>query len=238
MSFFSCSDRKAVVNNRGNIEVHELGPAGKILVLAPHPDDEVFAVGGLMSLMTCSGYDATVLAVTDGEASHAESKRVTRAEIRKIRLAETRRAYRELGINPIRVRMGIPDSQVCQHEGRLRRELEGHLDGASLVLAPIESDGHPDHNSVGHIARVLTASSGLPLWRYAVWARLHQERIAGGLPLSVLLPEGVALRMRCAVQEYSSQFNALGPDPEDGPVLPADFEQHFIANKEFLWPAN
>lgn len=226
------------MNSCATIEIADLGEKGKAIVLAPHPDDEVFAVGGIMRLMIRSGYDVMVLAVTDGEASHARSARITPQELRNIRLGETARAYRQLGIDPCRIRMKFPDSQVCSRERQLRDELDAHIDGATVVLAPLETDGHPDHDTVGRVARELGQNHGVPLWQYAVWARLNEERITQGSPFAVLLTHDVALRKCRAMQTYSSQFIALGPEPEDGPVLPADFVQHFSGNEEFLWPAS
>lgn len=239
MSFWSCPGKsRAAVISEATLEVAALGSRGKALVLAPHPDDEVFAVGGILSLMTGCGYDVVVLAVTDGEASHARSARVTPEELRETRLGETTRAYRQLGIDPCRIRMRLPDSQVCSRERQLREELDVHMDGATIVLAPIETDGHPDHDTVGRVADELGQSRGVPLWQYAVWARLNEERITQGGPFTVRLTPEVALRKCRAMQTYSSQFIALGPEPEDGPVLPADFVQHFSGNEEFLWPAS
>ena len=51
----------------------------RVVVVAPHPDDEVLAAGGLMRWMACRGREVLVVGVTDGEASHARSARVTPA---------------------------------------------------------------------------------------------------------------------------------------------------------------
>jgi LmbE family N-acetylglucosaminyl deacetylase len=225
------------MNSRGVVTADGLGRQGTALVLAPHPDDEVFGVGGLMSMLPGSGYNVVVLAVTDGEASHGQSSLVTPAEIRDIRLAETERAYRQLGIGPARHRLGLPDAGLHSLEAPLRRDIEPYLHGATVLLAPLETDGHPDHDIVGKVACDVSRDFGLALWRYAVWARLHEERIGQGDPFKVPLPSSVVHRKQRAMEEYESQFFPLGPNPEDGPVLPGNFAQHFAAGEEFLWPA-
>ena len=48
------------------LAVGDLGPRGRAVIVAPHPDDEVFAVGGTMALLDWAGYEVEVVAVTDG----------------------------------------------------------------------------------------------------------------------------------------------------------------------------
>ena len=50
------------------LRLDELGRQGRVVVIAPHPDDEVFAVGGLMTMLAWAEYELEVGAVTDGEA--------------------------------------------------------------------------------------------------------------------------------------------------------------------------
>ena len=42
----------------------------RLVVVAPHPDDEALGAGGLLQHMTRIGVEAMLVAVTDGEASH------------------------------------------------------------------------------------------------------------------------------------------------------------------------
>ena len=147
-------------------------------------------------------------------------------------------AYARLEIHPRRFRLGLPDSDVQSHAGPLREGLTERICGAALVLAPIDSDGHPDHDVTGRIAQEAAKEWGVPLWRYAVWAHLHPERITQGCPHAVRLPLDVRRRKQQAIGAYQSQFHALGPLPEDGPVLPDGFRKHFEQPWEFLWPSH
>ncbi|WP_424188127.1 PIG-L deacetylase family protein [Actinokineospora sp. G85] len=67
-----------------------------LVVVAPHPDDEVLGVGGLMAL---SG-QVRLIAVTDGEASHPGSSARTPAEMAATRRRETADALAVLGVSP------------------------------------------------------------------------------------------------------------------------------------------
>jgi LmbE family N-acetylglucosaminyl deacetylase len=190
-----------------------------------------------MTLFVWAGYELEVLAVTDGEASHARSSRITPAKLRELREQETMRAYRELGIVPQRLRFGLPDSDVASHAEVLRQMLEVRLADASVVLAPIPTDGHPDHDVVGQMTIDVAREQGRPCWGYAVWARLHPDRIIQEGGVRVRIPKEVLLRKRRAADQYISQLEALGPDPQDGPVLPEDFLSHFTEAEEPLWLA-
>ena len=49
--------------------LHQWRPR-RLVVVAPHPDDEVLGAGGLLQYMGRVGVEMVVVAVTDGEASH------------------------------------------------------------------------------------------------------------------------------------------------------------------------
>lgn len=209
----------------------------RVAVVAPHPDDEVFAVGGAMVCLARRGCPIEIVAVTDGEASHASSSRITPAELRVVREEESWAAYRLLGLSPAIHRLGLPDSRVTDCADALRIHLRERLAGVALVLAPIETDGHPDHDVVGAVTAEVARDLGVRLVRYAVWARLNPERIVQGPPCHFQLPECLRERKHAAIRVYKSQLVPLGPLPEDGPVLPEGFLDHFSEETELLWPA-
>ena len=54
--------------------VAELVPPGsRLVVVAPHPDDEILGAGGLLAATARAGRDLLLVAVTDGQASHPGS---------------------------------------------------------------------------------------------------------------------------------------------------------------------
>ncbi|RYF32509.1 MAG: hypothetical protein EOO26_11285, partial [Comamonadaceae bacterium] len=58
---------------------HEVVGARRAVVVAPHPDDEVLSVGGLLAMLSNNGaarsddFVVTAITVTDGAASHTGS---------------------------------------------------------------------------------------------------------------------------------------------------------------------
>ena len=56
------------------VAAHELvTPGQRAIIVAPHPDDEVLACGGLLQLLAAQGTRTVVVAATDGDASHPGS---------------------------------------------------------------------------------------------------------------------------------------------------------------------
>ncbi|HEY0787056.1 MAG TPA: PIG-L family deacetylase, partial [Thermoanaerobaculia bacterium] len=76
----------------------------RMLVVAPHPDDETIGCGGLLALHVAEGRDCRVIVVTDGSA-HAGASPAGRRE------EEVRRALTILGSAEVEF-LGIPDRQA------------------------------------------------------------------------------------------------------------------------------
>ena len=74
----------------GRPKLRMLTPPATAVVVAPHPDDEVLGVGGLLSLLARAGTAIHVVAVTDGEASHPKSPTLTPQELAARRISESR----------------------------------------------------------------------------------------------------------------------------------------------------
>ena len=72
-------------------------PPATAVVIAPHPDDEVLGVGGLLTLLARTGTAVHIVAVTDGEASHPESPTLTPRALAARRIAESAARARDPG---------------------------------------------------------------------------------------------------------------------------------------------
>jgi LmbE family N-acetylglucosaminyl deacetylase len=139
---------------------------GALLVVAPHPDDEILGAGGLIRTWAARGADVSVLSVSDGEA--AEPARHNLGAIRRGELTE---ALRKLCPTHVSVtRLGLPDGQIAHHVNRLRNAILSLARGPLTLIAPYEHDGHPDHEAVGGVCLEFARSQQVPIARYAIWA--------------------------------------------------------------------
>jgi LmbE family N-acetylglucosaminyl deacetylase len=124
------------------IEFHGGGP---VLVVAPHPDDEVLGAGGTIARLAAMDADVFVAIVTRGDPSifSEESIETTRREAVE--------AQRLLGVRKTIFLEGFPaalvDTVPQAHLNAVLSELLDQVD-PELILAPFPGDLHLDHRRI------------------------------------------------------------------------------------------
>ncbi|WP_258177216.1 PIG-L deacetylase family protein [Streptomyces solincola] len=217
------------------MERYALPAAGRVVVVAAHPDDEVLGAGGALALLAAAGCALTVVSVTDGEGSHPGSTRITPGRLAEVRAGELRAALARLGAGGAEVvRLGLPDTGVAGHEDGLAAVLGDLLPGAALCLAPWTGDVHGDHEAAGRAALAAARAAGVPCRLYPVWmwhwATPGDPRVPWQRAARIDLPPEALARKRAAVEQFASQIRPLGPGPEDAAVLPpAELAHHLRA---------
>lgn len=161
------SDQSSWIDRIEQLPLAPQPPPGRVVVLSAHPDDEVLAIGAWLA--TQADRELVFVTASDGEASHPDSAVVTPDDLRTLRPTELIAALRSLGVTQPQVqRLRLPDGGLADDPASLAAALAPWVDGAGLVLAPFEHDGHPDHDAVG--AAALAACAGAtPVWRFPIW---------------------------------------------------------------------
>jgi LmbE family N-acetylglucosaminyl deacetylase len=197
-----------------------IGPGQRWLVLAPHPDDEVLATGGLLQRLAAARVPVGVLLLTNGGNNPWPQRWLERrwsldaeasARWGARRQAETERALAHLGLDPREVltAIGWPDGGLTQlldtdPEGcvaRLANEFERTR--PTHVAVPGAGDRHPDHNAAAVMA-VLAAERLAQAPRLLSY-QIHGPAIAQAQILLALEPEQVR-RKRQALGEHQTQI--------------------------------
>jgi LmbE family N-acetylglucosaminyl deacetylase len=144
-----------------------------MVVIAPHPDDEILGPGGLIADQKRRGLPVLVIAVTDGEAAYPEADGLAH-----IRQMEQEQALRKLGVaSRDIIRLHLPDSEVSDYESQLTRLLTPFIAKDSLIVAPWSFDFHPDHEACGRVANRVAQVVGAALVSYLFWT-WHRSGIA------------------------------------------------------------
>ncbi|WP_436535304.1 PIG-L deacetylase family protein [Actinoplanes sp. HUAS TT8] len=211
-----------------------LDSAGPPLIVAPHPDDEILGVAGLMFLLGA----ADLAAVTDGEASHPGSTVHTPSALAAIRRAETTEALRRLGLGSAAVhRLGHPDGGI--DEDTLAKELAGLLTPGRWCLTTWRGDGHPDHEATGRAAARACAETGARVLEYPIWAWHWSYPESPDVPWDrahrVDLPPAAQAAKAAAIAAFPSQTAPLGPDPADAAILPPHVVARFTRPFEVIF---
>ena len=223
-------------------ERHPLRPldtvAGPVAVVAPHPDDESLACGGLLAGLASAGVAVRVVVVTDGTGSHPASLRYPPGRLRALREAETLAALAALGLTASAVRfLRQPDGRLGACEpAPIVSTLAGAIGDARTVVAPWDRDPHPDHVATAALVATACARLGTPRRvAYPVWAWLRgEEAPATGTPWRLDIA-AVRDRKRRAVAAHRSQTTALIDDDPDGFVLSAQLLAPFDRDWELFW---
>lgn len=209
--------------------------AGRIVVVAPHPDDEVLACGGLMCAAARLGMPVQVVAVTDGEACYPGELWWTPQRLRQARREELRDALSELSIAAESiVHLGIADGGVTDHESGLEDWLWQCLREDDLLLAPWRFDGHPDHEAAGRAAWRAARAVGCRLLEYPVWGWHWLDpgcaHMAWESP-RLLDISPVAAHKRQAITRFRTQTGDV-PRLQAEPILPAHVLDRFHRTQE------
>jgi LmbE family N-acetylglucosaminyl deacetylase len=213
--------------------LRSLGPlvGRRLVIVAPHPDDEVFGAGGLLQSALALRMPVALLAVTDGEASHPRAAMEQSLDVRSIRVGESQRALARLGwTQPDVTRMGLPDGHVSEFQHQLVDALSDLLRDGDVCVAPWVRDGHPDHDACGRAARSATGMRNVRLLEYLVWAwhwaDPHGEDIPWRSCRRLELSRRMAARKRWATGVYVSQTSTGGIDRGEA-VLPSQILRRF-----------
>lgn len=214
-------------------------PPGPLVVVSPHPDDELLASGAMLAAATDLGISVTVAAVTDGEWSHPHLDEPGRWALAERRTAESAAAYQALGIQARRVRLSLPDGSVADHFSSLLDQLSPLLTGAGACVTPWPGDGHPDHQACAQAALQVCEALGVPLFGVPIWSwnwdDPQQPAFDFSQAFAFRFADDLLARKQAALACYVSQV-----EPEDGqrPVLPASFLSHFARPAEVFLPLN
>lgn len=206
------------------IGAEQLCPAGaRLIVVAPHPDDEILMCGGLLSGFRGREHELLMISVTDGEGSHPDSSRWSPERLRERRPQESREALQRLGLDVDAVawqRLSLQDSAVARDERALVNHLCQLLEPQDRLLSTWRSDGHCDHEAVGRACaeaarECRVALMEVPVWAWH-WADPEDTRLPWLRARRLKLDDDSQRRKCHAIAAHNSQLRSDGGRP---PVL-------------------
>ncbi|PZE74251.1 hypothetical protein DEI82_11190 [Curtobacterium sp. MCBD17_019] len=221
----------------------DLDGIASVVVLAPHPDDETLAAGGLLATAAELGLPARVLLATRGERSHPDSPTTTPERLAALRESEFATALQVLQPDIRATRVRLPDGELREHRSTLRDALDHVLAGMptpTLLAAPWTGDGDRDHRAAGEVAEEAAAAhDGVTLVEYPIWMWHWDDPASASGPWDrvTALPVPPALRERkfIALTMYASQVGALSDAPGDEAIVDLRHLEHFTRAEEVFF---
>jgi len=223
------------------ISLARLVPIGaRAVIVAPHPDDEVLASGGLLAMLAARGDQPLVVGVTDGDASHPGSARWTPEKLAAFRHREALAGLDQLGVRPQSyLRLSVPDGRVHQHQAQLIESLIQVLRPEDRVLSTWTADGHPDHEAtaraVSEACRVVHCRHlQSPVWMWH-WAAPGDSRVPWTQLRRLRLTPNAQRRKNQALLAHASQLTGQGRGAP--PVLAPSAVRRMLRPFEYLFIA-
>jgi LmbE family N-acetylglucosaminyl deacetylase/GT2 family glycosyltransferase len=171
----------------------------RVLVFAPHPDDEVFGCGGTLAFQAEAGAEIRVVILTDGGKGDPSGGT---EDLTDKRVGESRAAGEHLGLSDYRF-LGLPDGALEVREDLIER-LVAELDEfePELVFGPSPAELHPDHRAT---SRALMAALSRGPERRVLLYGINTQVVAGLLVDITPVNE----RKRAAIACFTSQLEHM-----------------------------
>lgn len=230
---YGASMREAV-ETAALLSPQQLSGFGATLVVAPHPDDESLACGGLISLLRTAGNPVWVIFVSDGSQSHPGSKKYPAPARVQLREREALEALSLLHVpSSHAIFLRLPDAalpfpgtnEFDQAVATVQQQLEKiRLD--TLIL-PWRRDPHPDHRASWHLVQTAIKDRGAApaLLEYPLW--LWERGAAGDLPLpgevnfyKIDISSTLPAKQQAIAAHRSQVCNLIDDDPQGFQLSP------------------
>jgi LmbE family N-acetylglucosaminyl deacetylase len=214
------------------------------IVIAPHPDDESLACGGLIADACRQGVRGKVVIVSDGAGSHPNSRAYPPGRLASLREEEARQAGAELGLKPEEMLfLGLPDRFVPYKGEDAERAVGVIADcvgeiGAGSLFVSWRHDPHCDHEASYRIAREVQRRVGdVKLFEYVVWGHTlppstEVDPIRSGFKIGI--DDEAMEKKRRAIAAHRSQTTPLIDDDPGGFLFSQIDLAHFGLPYEFF----
>jgi LmbE family N-acetylglucosaminyl deacetylase len=198
-----------------------LSPQERVLVFAPHPDDEALGCGGLIQHAVAAGAQVRVVFVTDGDNNPWPQRYVERrwgidASCRQRwgarRRVEAVRSVVTLGLQADAAAFfGLPDQGLTE----LNQQKDAHALALhvaelesfrpTLLVVPAREDNHPDHGASFDLVQeaVKRAALSLSQWAYLIHRRWFYPEAVGH---TLQLTAEAKARKLAAIQCHETQL--------------------------------
>lgn len=198
----------------------------KLIIFAPHPDDETLGPGGMLAKRIAEGYAPLIVLVTDGcglFTHHGISSNPTPQQVADARLDETIKALEILGCDRSAiVSFGIQNGELEQEQERAQQLIENVLreQQPDEIYFTNKHEGHLEHRLTNTLVHAACDKVGYAGPRYQYIVNLHRD-----IDLDTLADECISVdvsayqeQKRQAVNCFRYHLDKISPE-QDKPFV-------------------
>jgi LmbE family N-acetylglucosaminyl deacetylase len=225
-------------------------PRKRVLVVAPHPDDESLGCGGLIATLALTGTAFCFVFVTDGGASHLGSRAWPRERLVACRRDEAVEALRRLNVEDANIIfLALPDSAMPVRGSPEWDKSVAQVAGIitefnpALALLPWRRDPHCDHRASWRLAKdgLKLADAHAKTLEYPIWLdefgeETDRPRDDEARPV-VFDVAAVLEAKRAAIAAHLTQTTTLIDDDPNGFRLTKAVIERLATPTETYWQA-
>ncbi len=205
------------------VELKPEAPAGPLLIVAPHADDETLGCAAVMLRAVRAGRRVGVVIVSDGSQS-IQSAIISAQQLAAMRVDEAVAAVGAFGVAREDVHfLGFPDSRLDDAKAAVAEALLARIAALNPaeIYVPYGIDGHRDHRAVAAAFDMLLGAGKIacPVYEYPVWfwpwqALRHLAMPRRLLRLRKVATAGCLATKRQAMLSYRSQMENITGEPD------------------------
>lgn len=207
-----------------------------MLIIAPHPDDEMIGCAGLIQALVRRGTPPHVVIMTGGEGSHRKCCDLSKNEIVDVRHKLTLEAAVTIGLPESHIHtLAFPDGGIAfEHsETKKLQDLLTELSPDS-VFVPHRGEGFSDHIQTAEIVKELLNDKMVSIYEYCVWMWYYNIwNLDYKNAYVVKMDKTMHQRKLRAIEQYITPIAPCGK-PWSG-VLPKPFLKAAKWNKELYF---
>lgn len=217
----------------------------RIVVFAPHPDDETLGCGGTIAKKINEGYEVSIVVLTDGRNAFLKlfglGSDPTPRELKEIRKEELKRASKILGVTEGSLFfLDFEDGMLKQNTSQAKEKVSEILsrNKPTEVYYTYEKDFNMDHRVTSHVVRDSIEELGLDTTGYQYSIAQKYPRVSPFLDsfsnlfrdnmIRVDISRFVPLKKK-ALREFKSQIEIVS-HLQERPVM--ENAERFLKNHE------
>lgn len=223
---------------------------GKVLVFAPHPDDETLGCGGTIAKKLTEGYEVIVVVLTDGRQAFSKIFGITSdptpEELKQIRKGEAIKAMNALGLSEKNIIfLNFKDGSLAKHEEEVKRRIFEIIKRHPPIeiYFPYSKDYNPDHKVTNRIIKqcIKETKATAKSLQYSIsqkYARIGPmiDKLVNLFKRHIVevdISEFAPLKKK-AIEQYKSQVLIISKH-QTQPVLSKERIKQHLNNKELFY---